>query len=411
MATESIQMTALGAPSDSTAEDLFLVTFDTPNDIQNPQDWTLTKKWTITSVLSITGFNRIMVSTMMAPALATISRELHMSNVAAVMALSAYVLATAFGPLLMGPLSEIYGRKPIMHASNVWFLAWNIACGFARNGGEIIAARLLAGLGASAIYALQSGVLGDVWSPERRGKVLGIYMFVPLLGAAVGPIIGGLITEFTTWRWMFWSTSILQAILVCLSLILFHETHTPTILKERVRLLRATTGESRYHTEWDSLTQGRSASWIMQKNLSRPIRMLLFHPIVQIQACMSGFIYGLLYLFLSTFADLWTTKYHESNFISGLHYISICLGEVVGSYLGGQILDISYRKMTRRASGEAIPEHRIPSMLPGALVTPIGLLMYGWAAQKQVHWIVVGKLSQWNHSCRPNKYVLTLLGQ
>jgi multidrug resistance protein len=393
MATDSIQLRALSPPDDSpqATTDPFLVTFNTPTDVQNPQDWILTKKWAITSILSTTGFNRIMVSTMMAPALSSISRELHMSNVEAVMALSAYVLATAFGPLLMGPLSEIYGRKPIMHASNIWFLAWNIACGFARNGGEMIAARLLAGLGASAIYALQNGVLGDVWTPERRGKVLGIYMLIPLLGAAVGPIVGGFITEFTTWRWMFWSTSILQAVLVCISLVLFHETHAPTILKERARLLRQTTGESRYRTEWDSLALGRSTYWILQNNLSRPIRLLMFHPIVQIQACMSGFIYGLLYLCLSTFADLWTTKYHERNSISGLHYTAICLGELVGAYLGGQILDISYRKMTRRASGEARPEHRIPSMLPGALVTPLGLLIYGWAAQKHMHWIVVGR--------------------
>jgi MFS family permease len=327
----------------------------------------------------------------MAPALITISHELHLSDVEAVMALSAYVLATAFGPLLMGPLSELYGRKPVMHASNVWFLVWNIACGFARNGGEIIAARLLAGLGASAIYALQGGVLGDVWKAERRGKVLGVYMLVPLLGAAVGPIIGGIITELTTWRWMFWSTSILQAVMVCACLILFHETHAPTILQKRARSLRQTSGDSRYHTEWDSLESGRSVTWVLRRSLSRPIRLLLFHPIVQIQACLSGFIYGILYLVLSTFANLWTTEYHESNTISGLHYISICLGEMVGAYVGGKVLDISFKKMTRRASGEARPEHRIPSMLPGALITPVGLLMYGWAAQKQAPWIVVGK--------------------
>jgi multidrug resistance protein len=393
MSTTSLELTGVGSPNDASPEDLFLVTFNTPTDIENPRDWASRKKWTITSVLSLTGFNRIMVSTIMAPALSTISRDLHMSDVEAVMALSSYVLATAFGPLLMGPLSEIYGRKPIMHASNVWFLVWNIACGFARNGGEIIAARLLAGLGASAIYALQGGVLGDVWEAERRGKVLGIYMFIPLLGAAVGPIVGGFITEFTTWRWMFWSTSILQAVMVCTCLMLFHETHAPTILQKRARSLRQTTSDSRYHTEWDSLDLGRSPSWILQRSLSRPIRMLLFHPIVQIQACLSGFIYGLLYLVLSTFADLWTTKYHESNSISGLHYMSICLGEMLGALFGGSLLDISYRKMTRRASGEASPEHRIPSMLPGALVTPIGLLIYGWAAQKQIQWIVVGMSS------------------
>jgi MFS family permease len=120
-----------------------------------------------------------MVSTIMAPALSTIALELDMNSAESVMALSIYLLATAFGPLLIGPLSEIYGRAPILHASNV-------VCGFAKTKETLIAARFMAGFGASAIYALAGGVLGDIWRPEQRGKSLGVYLLIPLLGAAVG---------------------------------------------------------------------------------------------------------------------------------------------------------------------------------------------------------------------------------
>jgi MFS family permease len=154
--------------------------------LDSPKDWPTVKKWTVTDVLSATGFNRIMVSTIMAPALSTIALELDMNSAESVMALSIYLLATAFGPLLIGPLSEIYGRAPILHFSNVWFLVWNIVCGFAKTKETLIAARFLAGFGASAIYALAGGVLGDIWRPEQRGKSLGVYLLIPLLGAAVG---------------------------------------------------------------------------------------------------------------------------------------------------------------------------------------------------------------------------------
>ena len=143
----------------------------------------------MTDVLSATGFNRIMVSTIMAPAISTIAQELDMNSAESVMALSIYLLATAFGPLIIGPLSEVYGRAPILHASNVWLLVWNIVCGFAKNKETLIAARFLAGFGASAIYALAGGVLGDIWRPEQRGKSLGIYLLIPLLGAAVGMVV------------------------------------------------------------------------------------------------------------------------------------------------------------------------------------------------------------------------------
>lgn len=165
--------------------DPYLVAFTIP-DPRNPKDWPTRTKWAVTDVLSATGFNRIMVSTIMAPALTTIAVELHMSHIESVMALSIYLLATAFGPLVIGPLSEVYGREKILHASNIWFLIWNVVCGFANTKEVLIAARFLAGFGASSIYALAGGVLGDVWRPEQRGKSMGVYMLIPLLGAAVG---------------------------------------------------------------------------------------------------------------------------------------------------------------------------------------------------------------------------------
>lgn len=176
------------APAAATTkqDDPLLVTFNQPQDPENPLDWRTGKKWAVTDVLSATGFNRIMVSTIMAPALTTIAAELHMNAAESAMALSIYLLATAFGPLFIGPLSEIYGREVVLHASGVWFLVWNFACGFARTKEVLIASRFLAGFGASAIYALAGGVLGDIWRPEQRGQSLGVYLLIPLLGAAVG---------------------------------------------------------------------------------------------------------------------------------------------------------------------------------------------------------------------------------
>lgn len=165
--------------------DRLLVTFS-ESDTENPKNWPARRKWAVTNVLSATGFNRILVSTIMAPALSRIAVDLRMGSTEAAMSLSIYLLATAFGPLVIGPLSEVYGRQSVLHASNLWFLTWNIACGFATTKELLIAARFLAGFGASSIYALAGGVLGDVWSPEQRGKSLAMYLLVPLLGAAVG---------------------------------------------------------------------------------------------------------------------------------------------------------------------------------------------------------------------------------
>lgn len=87
------------AATDTAEPNDLLVTFS-ESDPGNPKDWNKSRKWTVTAVLSATGFTRIMISTMMAPALGTIAAEFNLNSVEANMALSVYLLATAFGPLV-----------------------------------------------------------------------------------------------------------------------------------------------------------------------------------------------------------------------------------------------------------------------------------------------------------------------
>ena len=326
---------------------------------------------------------------MMAPAINTIATEFHMSTTESTMALSVYLLATAFGPLLIGPLSEVYGRKSIFHFTNVWFLAWNLTCGFANSGGLLIAARLLAGFGASAVYSLAYGVLGDVWSAEQRGRSLSLYLLIPLTGSAVGPIVSGFIVQYTTWRWMFWATTILQVILELSSLLLFHESYAPVLLRRRAEKRRKETGDSRYHAEAETRESGRSSLWKLSRTLSRPLRLLAFHPIIQIQAILEGINYGLLYFALASFSALYVSAYGESVSISSLHYIAICTGTISGAQLCGPLMDYVYKRLITRTGNTHVPELRIPLLLPGVFFTPIGFLLYGWAAQYHLSWLVV----------------------
>ncbi len=394
----------------------YLVIFSEPSDGDNPKDWSLARKWAVTSVLSATGFNRIvsvtsrgmclsessshltlslishdlqLVSTIMAPALGAIAADLHMNKVESVMGLSSYLLATAFGPLFIAPLSEVYGRQPILHATNAWFLLWNLVCGFAHNKNLLLAARFLAGLGASAVYVLAGGVLGDVWRPEQRGRSLGLYNLLPLLAASVGPIIGGIITQATTWRWIFWSTSIVQAVVSLFSLFVFKETYAPVILQSRARKLHEITGERRYHTATEKLSDGRTTVWVLRRSLTRPMRLLASHPIVQLQAAVSGFQYGITYLVISIYSDLWKTRYHQSTATSGLHYLAMCSGEIGGALSAGLLMDVTYRRLEAKAGGSGTPEFHLPVSIPATLLVVVGFLTFGWAAQARVFWLVV----------------------
>ncbi|KAH9882575.1 MFS siderochrome iron transporter 1 [Plenodomus biglobosus] len=382
---QSTQITdSNGAVWDTT----FLVTFGA-EDAGNPLNWSTKLKWGVTAAVSGMAFVRIMVSTMMAPAISTITTELHMSTPEAFMALSVYLLASAFGPLFIGPLSEVYGRKVIFHATSVWFLVWNLVCGFSNSKGLLIAARLLAGFGASAAYSLAYGVLGDVWPPEQRGRSVSLYLLIPLTGAAIGPIVSGFIVEYSTWRWMFWSTTILQVVLEAISLLVLYESYAPFLLRKRAEKLRKDTGNSRYHAAIEMRESGRSTMWKLRRSLSRPLRLLAFHPIIQIQAILAGINYGLLYFALASFSSLHVSAYGESVATSGLHYIAICVGEILGSQLCGPLMDYAYKRLKSHSGDGGVPELRIPILLPGVFFTPIGFLLYGWAAQYRLFWLVV----------------------
>jgi MFS family permease len=189
---------------------------------------------------------------------------------------------------------------------------------------------------------------------------------------------------------MFWSTSIFQAVMIAVSFTAFHETYAPTILSRRAVQLRKDTGDARYYTEFERFMTERSLFTVLHRALSRPARLLMFHPIIQINALVEAFDYGVLYIVLASFADLWVKQYGVSVELSGLHYLAIAFGEIAGSQLGAPIMDGYYRRTrAHHPESDPDPEHRIPLTIPGLFIAPVGLLIYGWAAEYRVHWVVV----------------------
>ena len=324
---------------------------------------------------------------MVAPALSTIATEFGITNeVESQLVLSIFILAYAIGPLFLGPLSEIYGRVPVLQLSNLVYLVFNIACGVSKTKGQMIAFRFLSGLGGSAPLALGGGVLSDCWRADERGRAISIYSLAPLLGPAVGPIAGGFITQNTTWRWAFYATSIADAIIQVFGLIFLRETYPPKLLHLKAEKMRKETGNTALHTEFEH--PERSLANTMKRSLVRPFRLLGTQPIVQVLACYMAYLYGLMYLVLSTFPALWETRYHESIGIGGLNYISLGVGFFLGTQICAPLNDRFYRRLKARNGGVGKPEFRVPLMVPGSVLVPAGLFIYGWSAQYQTHWIV-----------------------
>ena len=323
---------------------------------------------------------------MVAPALGAIGSEFHITNdVVLSLTLSIFILAYAIGPLFLGPLSEMYGRVIVLQTSNLLYLFFNLGCGLAQTKTQLIIFRFLSGLGGSAPLAIGGGVLSDLFTAEQRGRAISIYSLAPLLGPAVGPIAGGFITENTTWRWVFYATTIADAVIQFSGLFFLQETYPPVLLHRKKMKLIKETGNEQLHTEWDD--PKRTVAQTIKTSLIRPFRLLGTQIIVQVLAVYMAVLYGLFYLVLSTFPTLWSDVYHESVGIGGLNYISLGLGFFIGTQVCAPCQDRIYRALKRRNNGVGKPEFRVPLMVPGAVLVPIGLFIYGWTAEAHTHWI------------------------
>lgn len=162
------------------------VTWETaPNPLANPLKWPNWRRWATTIVVS--GYSLIspVTSSIIAPSLRTIAEELHMkTEIEMQMSLSIFVLGYAVGPLILSPLSEVFGRKWVLQVGNLVFLLFNLGCSFANSTTQLIILRLFAGIGGSAPLGIGGGVLSDVWTKEERSRAVGIYVLSPIIGKA-----------------------------------------------------------------------------------------------------------------------------------------------------------------------------------------------------------------------------------
>lgn len=334
---------------------------------------------------SFSGLVTLMSGAMLAPALKNIAKDLHTGSSTTQIVLSIYVLAFAFGPLVLAPLTEVYGRKPIWIYSGLFYLVWNSIAGIGHSKGLMVTARLLAGLGASAEFAVTNPVLNDCWKPEERGHSLALSTFLPLLGGALGPVLGGITNETIGWQWIFWLLSLISAAATLFGLFAFKETHGPTILQAKAKALRKATGDHRYHTASRQYSSTRLA---IATAVKRPALLYAHQPILQILSLFLAYNYGVLYLVLTTYVNVWTDRYHQDTLTASLHYFAIVIGYTLASQVGSRITDSVWARLKEKNHGQTSPEYRIPLMFPGTLLIPVGLLWSGWAAQNKTYWLV-----------------------
>lgn len=154
-----------------------------------------------------------------------------------------FFLFFAVGLLIFGPLSDKLGRKPVLVGGIIAYIAGSIACALASTIEMLIFARVIQALGAGAVNAVSTALVKDCFVAQRRATLLSIIQVLAVVGPVLAPLLGGIIIQFATWRFIFWTLAGLGAL--CLLGILLYRESLPAEERVVTGVFRSLTGLGR----------------------------------------------------------------------------------------------------------------------------------------------------------------------
>ena len=159
--------------------------------------------WLIASIISIATFMEVLDSSIANVALNHIAGGLSASYDEATWVLTSYLIANAIAIPISGWLSKIVGRKRFYMLSVALFTGSSLLCGVAPNLTLLILARIAQGIGGGGLAPSEQSILTETFPPAKRGLAFALYGLTIIFGPIIGPTVGGLITDNSSWRWIF----------------------------------------------------------------------------------------------------------------------------------------------------------------------------------------------------------------
>ncbi|MBL8838487.1 MAG: MFS transporter [Alphaproteobacteria bacterium] len=117
---------------------------------------------------------------------------------------SAYLVSSTTTTPIYGRLSDLYGRRPVMLVSLGLFVGASVLCALSQTMPQLIAARVVQGLGGGGLRAVAQAVMADIIPPRERGRYQGYFASMFAISSIVGPALGGFFAEYLSWHWIFW---------------------------------------------------------------------------------------------------------------------------------------------------------------------------------------------------------------
>ncbi|SJX65825.1 related to multidrug resistant protein [Sporisorium reilianum f. sp. reilianum] len=346
-----------------------------PGDAENPFNFSRTRKWCITILGVLFTAEVAATASAYVPGIPSMERDLRITNhELSLLGIAIYPLGFALPPLVLAPLSEVFGRNPMYLVCHLCYTVLFVGLGRANDTATVIVLRFLQGAFGSTGSTMVGGTISDIWSSSERGQPMALFAMGAIFGTGIGPVWAGWVEQRQSlaWRWIQYIQAIYTGFILVLLLLFLRETRGSIILTRRAARLRSTTGDQRYKARAE--LERASVSVLIQNSLTRPLVFLVKEPIVTFFSLWIAFTWGFMYMLLSSIG-LITAQHGYTPGQNGLVFLAIA-----GAGVLGNLLNPLQERLYQQNSNRHGPEARLYLACAGAIFFPVGCFIYAWTS-------------------------------
>jgi MFS family permease len=346
------------------------------NPQHDPQQLPTPYKWAIVALMAVMNVFVTFNCIGMVPVSNRVVEELsgRHSRSASILLVTVWELGEAAGPLLIGPLSEAYGRYPVINVANVFFIAFTVLAAATESAPLFIAARFMTGV-AVTVNVLNPAIVGDLFRPDQRGSPMSLVQLAPLIGGASGPAISGAIAETLGWRYILWISAGLTTACELVFLLCYKETYKPVILRQ---LEKDEARKAHQHSAAPLESANHKAAGKLFDSVKRPALVFRSSGVLMAMAFFGSVVFAQYYIVCTTLPGVMEEIHGLPPTLTGMTLIANSFGSSLGVLLCNMSLDKVYVRLRDANGGVDRPEYRLPLCIFGGLLLPVAVAAYGW---------------------------------
>jgi MFS family permease len=326
-----------------------------------------------------------------APPSVIMAEDLGTTQLAVFVGITTFCFGFAMAPMALAPLSELWGRYPVIVAAGVVFVVFQAICSVVTNLAGMLVARLCVGIGASVFSSVVGGIIADLWTKAERNVPMALFSGSVLAGTGAGPLVASVMVRrlrtangSLAWKWIFWHQVIALAVFMTSLILLFKESRDSVLLSRKAEVLNrwyeqleelghvgvvwtqsnpqlaaseekpgVTSDEEKAISTTHAKEDGFSPCMVQQRirwivhgaerqsltkmvlaSVYRPFHMLVTEPIVFFFSLWSAFAWAMLYLTFGSISLVFARVHGMDIEESGYMFTAMIIGSVVATVAG-----------------------------------------------------------------------------